>query len=849
MRFSEGARLGPFSILGSLGAGGMGEVYRARDTRLGREVALKVLHADRSSDAEDLKRLEGEARAVSSLNHPNILSLHEVGTHEGVYYIVTELLEGQTLRGLLKHGGPAPRQAVDYAIQIARGLAAAHERGIIHRDLKPENVFVTHDGRVKVLDFGLAKARPATDGEQSGEDATATGAAPGVLMGTASYMSPEQVRGDRLEPASDLFALGAVLYEMLSRRRAFHGETTAETLVSVLKEDPPDLGALDGRVPPSVARIVRRCLEKNPGERFRSAHDLALALEAASGDAAPRNPNGAPRRSAVLPALAAVALASAALWWWRPQPGLPASYKQLTFRNGTVGSAKFTPDGNSVLYAASWDGRASEVFSMRLDAVEPRALGLPATFVAGVAKGQMALVRRAEGGTPGSLAQVSLDGGTPRPILQGVVAANWSRDGSRFAVVRVNGDRQRLEYPAGTLIFESSGGVNFPKISPDGERVAFFAMKTSSDVRGALMVATRDGHVRVLSDGWSGAGFIAWSPDGRELWFSASREGAAHAVHAVGEDGHVRLLARVPGRLLIQDVLPDGRALMIHRRHRIVIRGAFQDAAGEGDLSWSGSAQGIDLSADGRTLLFSDFGQPSGPRYGAYLRKTDGSPAMRLGDGYATGLSPDGQWALSMLPTSPSRLLLLPTGAGEPITLDRGTIEEYTYALWFPDGQRVLIEGHEPGRSSRLFVQDLGGGPPRAVLPEGVVLGAARSNTIHPDGRSVVATAADNETHFALYPLDGGPPQPLAGLLPGDEPLRWAADGDTLFVWEGGPLPAQVRRLDVVTGTRVPWKTMGPTDLTGVRGLMTILLSADGQKYCYQYERAIDDLYLVEGLR
>ena len=231
------------------------------------------------------------------------------------------------------------------------------------------------------------------------------------------------------------------------------------------------------------------------------------------------------------------------------------------------------------------------------------------------------------------------------------------------------------------------------------------------------------------------------------------------------------------------------------------------------------------------------------------VRKTDVSPAMRLGDGYATGLSPDGRWALSMLPTSPSRLLLLPTGAGEPITLDRGTIEEYTWALWFPDGKRVLIEGNEPGRPSRLFVQERGGGPPRAVLPEGVVLGAAKSNSIHPDGRSVVATAAGRATGFALYPLDGGPPRALEGLLPGDEPLRWSADGRTLFVWEHGPLPVHVRRVDVVTGTRVPWKTLGPTDVTGVRGLMSILLSADGNQYCYQYERAIDDLYLVEGLR
>src|SRR2546423_3218305 len=268
--------------MGLVGAGGMGEVYRARDARLGREVAIKILSESFSRDPERLRRFEQEARAVAALNHPNILGLYDIGSQDGNPYLVSELLEGQSLRGILKSGPVSSRKAGDYAVQIASGLAAAHEKGIVHRDLKPENLFITKDGRAKILDFGLAKL---TQSSADSEGLTVTGSPTlaGVVMGTAGYMAPEQVRGEAIDHRTDIFAFGAVLYEMISGQRAFHRDTAAETMTAILKDDPPELADTAKLVSPALDRIVRRCLEKRPEQRFQSAQDLAFALGALSG--------------------------------------------------------------------------------------------------------------------------------------------------------------------------------------------------------------------------------------------------------------------------------------------------------------------------------------------------------------------------------------------------------------------------------------------------------------------------------------------------------------------------------------------------------------------------------------
>src|SRR5271169_4214636 len=348
MNLTSGARLGPYEIVSPLGAGGMGEVYRARDSRLKREVAIKVLPQALSLDAERMRRFEQEALATAALNHPNILAVFDIGTSEGSPYVVSELLEGETLRDRLRTGAIATRKSLDYALQIAHGLAAAHEKGIIHRDLKPDNLFVTKDGRVKILDFGLAKLTQVDPGSNPSMATATHGTEAGLVMGTAGYMSPEQVRGMTLDPRSDIFSFGAILYEMLSGKRAFHGDTPADTMSSILKEEPPELSETNRNVSPALERIVHHCLEKNPESRFHSASDIAFDLEhlsGLSGSTARVASTGAhasltvSRRKLLTGIAAGLALAAAvyALGWWHGKStdhSSMAEYKQITFRTG-----------------------------------------------------------------------------------------------------------------------------------------------------------------------------------------------------------------------------------------------------------------------------------------------------------------------------------------------------------------------------------------------------------------------------------------------------------------------------------------------------------------------------------
>ena len=479
MALQTGDRLGSYEIRGPLGAGGMGEVYRAWDARLGREVAVKVLPQSVATDPERLRRFELEAKAAGALNHPNVLAVHDVGTHEGIPYIVSELLEGDTLRGQIRAGGLTPRKAVEHAIQIARGLAAAHQRGIVHRDVKPENVFVTRDGHVKVLDFGLAKLRDEARSDPEGETATHD-TRPGVILGTVPYLSPEQVRGLPADARSDVFALGAVLYEMLARRRAFVGETASEIETAILREEPPELPAIDGRIPAALDRIARRCLEKRPEDRFESARDVAFALEAVAtttaASSATSDTGGRGRRRATLALLAAAllgAVAGAVLFANLRRPAPPPSYTQLTFRRGAILSARFAHDGQTVVYSAAWDGQPAQVFTTRIGSGETRSLDLEGVVLAVSSRDEVAvkrgrfLGRRTAGrDDPGTLARVSLAGGAPRDLLENVSAADWDPEGRELAVVRRVVGAKRLEYPIGHVVYD--GDVFGVRVLPGG---------------------------------------------------------------------------------------------------------------------------------------------------------------------------------------------------------------------------------------------------------------------------------------------------------------------------------------------------------------------------------------------
>jgi Tol biopolymer transport system component len=853
MSLAAGTKLGPYEVAAPLGSGGMGEVYRARDTRLGRDVALKVLPASLSTDAERLHRFEQEARATGALNHPNIIAIYDVGAHGGSPYVVTELLEGETLRERMGGAALPTRKAVDYAGQVARGLAAAHERGVVHRDLKPENLFVTRDGRVKILDFGLAKLKgieTMTDREtRSAGDLGDPGTSAGTVLGTVGYMSPEQVRAQPVDHRSDIFSFGAVLYEMLSGRRAFRGASAVETMNAILKEDPPDLSDTNRNLPPALERIVGHCLEKSPEERFQSAHDIAFDLDALSGTSPSVAALSAPRRLPWLKPLLALTIAALAVGaafvagTRRNAPPIP-EFKPLTFRRGTIVAARFGPDGRTIVYEARWEGRPSEIFSTQPGSPESRPLDLKDTVLFAMSRsGELALgLRRPELGSR-TLARVPLGGGAPRDVMESVDAADWSADGSSFVVLRRAGPRLQMEFPIGKVLYQSSGNMRTPRISPKGDRVAFTDHPLFADNRGDVAVVDLAGRKTTLSPGWEDLGGLAWAPDGREVWFTATKSGADRALHAVTLSGRERLVSRVPGSVVLQDIDGDGRVLLSHGTIHPVILAQVPGAAKERDLTWLDYSVVADLSGDGKSLLFSEQGFAGGPQYATYLRPTDGGPAIRLGKGDAQALSPDQKWALAIDLAPPSQLVLLPTGAGEPQRLPRHTISHYQAAWWLPDGRSVMFTGSEAGRPSRVYVQEVGGGAPHPVTPEG---SGSLSDTVSPDGRFV---AAVSERGGGIYPLAGGESRLVPGWEPGEVPLFWGTDGRSLYVRRLGEVPVKIYRLDIVTGQRALWKELGPPDLAGVSSIGAAAITRDARWYAYTYHSRLSSLYLVEGLK
>ncbi|HTD51752.1 MAG TPA: protein kinase, partial [Thermoanaerobaculia bacterium] len=574
MTLSAGTRLGPYEILSPLGAGGMGEVYRARDERLEREVAIKVLPASYSSDPDRLHRFELEAKAAGRLNHPNILAIYDVGTRDGAPYVVSELLDGQTLRERLATAGLPARKAVDVALQLARGLAAAHEKGIVHRDLKPENVFLTSDGRVKILDFGLAKlTRPESSTSATAAPTETRGTEPGVVLGTVGYMSPEQVRGQPADGRSDIFTFGSILYEMLSGRRAFRGDSSADVLSAILKEEPPPLAETGRGVPPPLERLVAHCLEKNPEERFQSARDLAYDLEALSGlsPSAVATPYaGAAPRVRRIPllaaALAAVVVAAAGVLAGRaskPDRPPPPIFHRLTFRRGSIGSARFAPDGQSVVYSAKWDGGPAQLFLKRPETPDAIPLALPPSEILAISPaGEMTISLDCrvthQSVCSGTLAQAPLTGGAPHAIQEHVQDADWAPDGSAMVLVHDVGGRSRLEYPAGKVLYETSGHVSFPRVSPRGDRIAFLDHPQRIDDRGSVAVLDLAGKKTTLAGPFGSAAGVAWDPSSTRIWFTASKEGTQRGLFAVSLSGGLRSVLTAAGSLTLRDISKSG---------------------------------------------------------------------------------------------------------------------------------------------------------------------------------------------------------------------------------------------------------------------------------------------------
>ena len=863
MSFASGTKLGSYQVLERLGEGGMGEVYRARDPKLNRDVAIKILPEAFAAEPVALARFEREAQAVAALSHPNILSIYDFGVERGTPYAVMELLEGQTLRDQMGHAAVAPRKAVEYALQIAAGLAAAHARNIAHRDLKPENVFVTRDGHVKILDFGIAKQYQAAP---SDDTATATRSAetrPGMVVGTAGYMAPEQVRGQQTDHRVDIFAFGAVLYELLAGRRAFQGATPADTASAVLKEDPPELTTTASTyISPSLDRIVRRCLEKNPDERFQSARDVAFALEAMSGSTAVTGPSAAVTGSKRLPWIAiAAVLAVAAVAVWAAfvarrssGPSGPSRITRLTYRHGQVDAARFAPDGQTIVYSASWNGIPYEVFSTRADSTESRALGFQGTVLAALSStGEMALLRNAvpfvatqPTAQVGMLASAPLAGGSARDVAEAIQFAEWSPDGKQLAVVRSRDGKTRLECPIGHVLYETGGLIANPRFSPRGDRIAFLDILAVGFFQGGVSIVDLAGQRTALATSLPMINGLAWSPNGDEVWFAGGRSGLAKDLYAVTLSGKERVIFRTLTGIHLFDIGADGRVLLAQELRRRELWGRAAGALEDRDLSWLDTSAPVQLAADGKMLVFSEQGEGGGAEDGVYLRSMDGSAPVRIGSGSAFDLSADGKWVLTLsrFGTPDQRVVLLPTGAGQPKELPT---EPLTYqTLYFgPDGRTIIFSAMKSGEAPKMYIQGIDdGGPPKTFGP-GMVTGISDTGLTLPDGRIVVR---DGSGAPFLLSLTGGDPQPIRGISPNETAVGRSKDG-RLFVVARTGIRTRVFRVDPVTGRREFWKELGPTDTTGVWPPDSQYVTPDGSAYIYSFARRLSDLYVVEGLK
>ncbi|HYI13359.1 MAG TPA: protein kinase [Thermoanaerobaculia bacterium] len=918
MPLQPNTTLGPYTIVGILGEGGMGAVYRAKDTRLGRDVAVKVLTNVTLSDRDRLQRFEQEARATGMLNHPNLLTVFDVGRDDaGNPFLVTELLEGETLSSRLQRGPLSARKAVDAALQMSNGLAAAHEKGIVHRDLKPDNIFLTRDGRLKILDFGIAKLTGPAAGDGPAFASAAT--EPGMVLGTVGYMSPEQVRGEPVDHRSDLFSLGTIVYEMLTGARAFKGNSSIETLSAILKEDPPDLIEVLPSVPPALERLVRRCLEKDREQRFQSARDLAFNLETLNTLSTSHTLSNAPRPAtqnaqahsgshtaptmampkaahaptsahpaAVPPAtrtvarpltkpkkrvspmllalLYVVSVAGAAYgaWTWAQRKSaekiVEPQFHRITFRRGEVRTARFTPDGETIVYSAAWDGRAPETFVTTRRSSEARPLGVPHCEILSVSrKAELAvLLRRDRVSNVGTLARVPLAGGMPREVAENVLMADWSPDGTNLAVLVERGEKRVVEYPAGVQKYDTAHPVRDLRVAPDGKRLAILELS-----QGQWEVAVIGDKPETIARGWPrGATALSWSPDGREIFVSGAMTAAPPALYAVNvETGDVRLVTRLTGAIRIFDVSSRGEILLSNGTWRASLFWKTPDKqaatpvtdtnpqssilnpqSSEMDASWLDWSILNDLSPDGRSILFSETREGGGERHAVYLRRADAPSPVHLGDGIGDALSPDGKWALCH---QGAKLVLMPTGTGQPRELKiDGAFDGG--AAWLPDSRRAIVAGVVGKDSYRLHLIDTLDETTKPVSPN-VWSDGTRAFAVSPDG-TIVAGMTSEET-IALYALDGTAPRPVPGTVKGEIPLEWSADGTSLFVHDPTVLPARVHRVNIAAGTRELWKEFTPRDPAGVYKIAPVFVTRDAGAYAYNAMRTLSELYVAEGLK
>ena len=859
----RGRRIGSYEVLEPLGAGAMGQVYRARDIKLNREVALKVLPTPFALDADRLTRFKREAQMLAALNHPNIAAIYGFEDSSGEQALVLELVDGPTLAEMIARGPVKLDEALRIARQIADALEAAHDKGIIHRDLKPANIKIASNGSVKVLDFGLAKVWEGAAGHSLAGTPTVTSSHLGerAILGTPAYMSPEQARGKALDKRTDIWSFGCVLFEMLTARSTFGGETISDTLARVLERD-ADWSTLPPSIPHRIRELLRRCLQKDSSRRLRDIGDARLEIDEAwspsAADATSTAGRTLPRRN-VLAGIGAITLVVAAtvmvllIFQGNRLESQPV-FRQLTFRHGSLRGARLGADGQTVAYSAGWIDTQPQVYVIRPESPLSGSIGLAGAGVFSLSsKGELAIAlgcRLNWSECTGTLARVPLTGGTPRELVKDVNVADWSPDGERLAVVSFAGGRYRLEYPIGTLRYEATGWITYARISPEGDRIAFLDHPQLGDIGGSVVLIDAAGKKTTLSSDWKSLQGLAWSSTGDEIWFTGSRsgKGGSSALYAVSLTGRERTVFSSPGTLKLNDISRQGDVLLTRGTTRGGIMALGAGASKDRELSWFDYSTVGDMSADGKTLLFYEWGEGVGAKPTVFVRTTDGRDAVRLGEGRPLALSRDGQWAIAVQDGSPPILVLLPTRTGDVRRLPRGSIAEYLdWATWSPDGRRIYFAARDASDVRRTFVQDVDGGEPRPVTPDGFV-----GLLLSPDGRTLATV--DRYGEYYLYSLDEkSDPQPLAGYLDGDTLVQWSADGKFLFIREGGNLVLRIHRLDLATGAREFWKELVPPDPAVLVDIGSdpgqVRIAPDGKSYAYTYWTFAGELYLARGLK
>jgi len=857
MSLAPGTRLGSYEVVAPLGAGGMGEVYRARDPKLNRDVAIKILPEALAADPAALARFEREAQAVAALSHPNILAIHDFGVEGGTHYAVMELLEGETLRARLAHGALPARKAVDLAAQIAEGLAAAHDKGIVHRDLKPENVFVTDEGRAKVLDFGLAKVTGPVSSPDASTRLTAGHTCAGTVMGTVGYMSPEQVRGETVDHRSDIFAFGAVLYEMLTGRQAFVRETATESMTAILKEEPPEIAASGSSASPALSRIVQHCLEKKPAERFQSARDIAFALQALSGSGVTTAPAIAVTRSRWRPWLifggaAAVAggalLALAAAWVFvRPQGEPHPAFRQLTRERGTIGAARFVPGTSDALYSARWGSGGSRLYITRVDQPAPRVVPgfdglLQSVSTSGEIMGLTNLFL-SHASQVGQLVSLPVSGGAARTWADQVWTVSQGERGEFALVIGLYGEF-RLEWPFGRVVLQTRDPLRSARLR--GDRLAYFHEQQETVEDGLLSVVDRQGTSRDLSllRGFTG---MAWGPGGKEIWVSTFHDGQSR-LDAVDLAGKSRTLLTHAGRLELQDVDSLGRALVVVNSYQRQVYARARGGSRDEDLTWLDAQAAVGITDDGKTALLAHLGQWSSCEGRVYLRPLDGSPAVDLGETIRVPtLSGDGKWVLTYAKEPVFSLKMIPTGPGVPRVVPIPAFETYdSHVSILDDGHHGIIWGRPEGKAISFFSIDLETGSYRQIAPDGASL-THLQKLVSPGGTWIAYAAATQPGTLARS--DGTDAAPFRGLRRTEVISGWYRDSRSIVVFDRNVIPAPVDALELKTGKRTSLLTLTPPDPVGISRVQAVMMALDGSAYAYNVVRQLSELYLIEGLK